>query len=95
MLIAALDGTAAAAAMAFDRGGDCGICDVATLEYARRRGLATKLTALLAHDALARGCQTASLQSAPMAEGVYPAVGFRDLGRILEYAPRIAAGDRG
>jgi hypothetical protein len=52
-----------------------------------RRGLGTALTALHVHDALARGCQTASLQSTEMAEGVHAAVGFRDLGRILEYVP--------
>ena len=34
-----------------------------------------------------RGCETASLQSTQMAERVYAAVGFNDLGRILEYAP--------
>jgi predicted GNAT family acetyltransferase len=34
-----------------------------------------------------RGGRTASLQSTPMAERVYAAVGFRDLGRILEYVP--------
>jgi hypothetical protein len=39
------------------------------------------------YDARARGCRTASLQSTPMAERVYAAVGFRDLGRILEYVP--------
>jgi hypothetical protein len=39
------------------------------------------------HDAAARGCSTASLQSTEMAERVYAAVGFRDLGRILEYVP--------
>jgi len=60
---------------------------VTTLERARRRGLGTALTAVAAHDALARGCQTASLQSTRMAESVYVAVGFRDLGRILEYVP--------
>lgn len=87
VLIAALDGRAAAAAMAFDDGDDCGIYNVSTLEHARRRGLGTALTALLAHDALARGRHTASLQSTPMAEGLYTALGFRDLGRILEYAP--------
>jgi hypothetical protein len=32
--------------------------------------------------------RTASLQSTPMAERVYAAVGFRDLGRILEFGPR-------
>ena len=73
--------------MAFDHGGDCGIYNVGTLERARRRGLGTALTALQLHDALARGCRTASLQSTQMAERVYAAVGFRDLGRILEYVP--------
>jgi predicted GNAT family acetyltransferase len=61
--------------------------NVGTLEYARGRGLGKALTTLLAHDALACGCRTASLQSTPMAEGVYASVGFRDLGRILEYSP--------
>jgi predicted GNAT family acetyltransferase len=45
------------------------------------------MTALHVHDALARGCLTASLQSTVMAERVYAAVGFRDLGRILEFVP--------
>ena len=73
--------------MAFDRGSDCGISNVTTLERARRRGLGTALTAVQLHDGLARGCQTASLQSTEMTERVYAAVGFRDLGRILEYVP--------
>jgi len=87
LLIARLDGEDVAAAMAFDHGGDCGIYNVGTLAHARRRGLGTALTAALLHDALARGCRTASLQSTPMAERMYAAVGFRDLGRILEYVP--------
>jgi GNAT superfamily N-acetyltransferase len=87
VLIAAPDGAGAAAAMAFDWDGDCGIYNVATLEHARRRGLGTALTALAARDALARGCHTASLQSTPMAEAVYAALGFRDLGQILEFVP--------
>jgi hypothetical protein len=45
------------------------------------------VTALLVHDARARGCQTASLQSTEMAQRMYAALGFRDLGRILEYVP--------
>jgi len=85
--VARLDGQSVATAMAFDCGGDCGIYNVTTVEHARRRGLGTALTALLLHDALARGCRTASLQSTAMAEGVYAAVGFRDLGRIIEYVP--------
>jgi GNAT superfamily N-acetyltransferase len=87
VLVARLDGERVSTGIAFDRDRDCGIYNVGTLERARRRGLATAVTALLAHDALARGCVTASLQSTEMAERVYAAVGFRDLGRILEYVP--------
>jgi GNAT superfamily N-acetyltransferase len=87
VVVARLGGENMSTAMAFDREGDCGIYNLTTLEHARRRGLGTALTALLLHDARERGCRTASLQSTEMAEGVYRAVGFRDLGRILEYVP--------
>ena len=87
VLVARLDGASAAAAMAFDHDGDCGIYNVGTLPPARRRGLATAVTAALLHDAAARGCRTASLQSTAMAERVYAAVGFRPLGRFVEYEP--------
>lgn len=87
LLVARLDGESVSTVVAFDHDGDCGIYDVATLEQARNRGLATALTALQLHDAITRGCRTASVQSTPMAESVYAAVGFRDLGRILEYSP--------
>jgi predicted GNAT family acetyltransferase len=73
--------------MSFDHERDCGIYNVWTLEHARKRGLGTALTAVHLHDALARGCRTASLQSTKMAERLYSAVGFRDLGRIIEYVP--------
>jgi GNAT superfamily N-acetyltransferase len=86
VLVARLHGENAATAMAFDHGTDRGIYNVTTLKHARRRGLGTALTALLVHDAVGRGCLTASLQSTRMAERVYAAVGFRNLGLILEYA---------
>lgn len=94
ILIARLGGESVATAMAFDHGGDCGIYNTGTLEHARRSGLATALTALHVHDALTRGCQTASLQSTEMAERVYAAVGFRDLGRLLEYVPPRRSSER-
>ena len=81
------------AALAYDLDDDCGIYNVATREHARRRGLGTALTALHIHKARARGCRTATLQSTEMAERVYARVGFRDLGRILEYAPPRTAGN--
>jgi ribosomal protein S18 acetylase RimI-like enzyme len=87
LLVASLHGESVSTAVALDHEGDCGIYDVATAEHARNRGLATALTALHLHEALVRGCRTASVQSTYAAERVYAAVGFRDLGRILEYVP--------
>jgi GNAT superfamily N-acetyltransferase len=87
LLFARLEDEYVATATAFDHEGDCGIYNVVTLEHARRRGLGTALTAVQLHDAAARGCRTASVQSTEMAERVYAAVGFHDLGLILEYVP--------
>jgi len=87
VLAARLNGEPVAAALAFDHSGDCGIYNVSTLKRGRRHGMATALTARHLHDAVERGCQTASLQSTAMAERVYAAMGFRDLGRFLEYVP--------
>jgi ribosomal protein S18 acetylase RimI-like enzyme len=88
LLLSPLDGENVATALAFDFNGDRGIYNVGTVERARRRGLGTALTAVLLHDARARGCTTATLQSTAAAERIYAALGFRDLGRIFEYAPR-------
>ena len=85
VLLARLEGETVATAMAFELDGDCGVYNVGTLEHARRRGLATALTAIQLHDARARGCETASLQATPMAEHLYATIGFRDLGCLLEY----------
>ena len=86
LLLARLDGRTVGSTLAFDLAGDCGIYNVSTLEPARRRGIATALTALALQRAAARGCRTATLQATPMAERIYAAAGFRDLGRFLEYA---------
>ncbi len=89
VIIARLDGVSVATAMTFDSpDGDCGVFNVSTLAPARRRGLATAVVARHLHDAVGRGCRTASLQSTEMGERVYAAIGFRDLGRILEFVPR-------
>lgn len=87
VLAARLGGENVASAIALDHDGDCGVFNMSTLEAARRRGFGTALTARHAHDAAARGCLTASLQSTEMAERLYATVGFRDLGRFLEYVP--------
>lgn len=87
LLAARLANETVATAIAFDHDGDCGVFNMSTLESARRRGLGKALTARHVHDAAERGCSTASLQSTAIAERVYAAVGFRDLGRVLEYVP--------
>jgi GNAT superfamily N-acetyltransferase len=87
ILLGRLEQETVATALAFDFDGDCGIYNVGTLGHARRRGLATALTAIQLHDARSRGCETASLQSTPAAERLYAAAGFRDLGLILEHVP--------
>lgn len=76
-----------ATSIALDHDGDCGIYNMSTLEQFRRRGLATALLLRQLHDASERGCSTASLQATPIAEGIYAAVGFRDLDRFFEYVP--------
>jgi ribosomal protein S18 acetylase RimI-like enzyme len=93
VLRARVDGEDVATGLAFDQDADCGIYNVSTLPYARRRGFGTAITAALAHDALDCGCTTASLQATEMAECLYARVGFRDLGRILEFVPA-PEGDR-
>jgi GNAT superfamily N-acetyltransferase len=87
LFVARSDGDIIATSLAFDHEDDCGIYNVSTLEPMRRRGLGTALTAVQLHHAKLRGCSTASLQSTPIAERVYASLGFRDLGRILEYVP--------
>jgi len=87
LLVAQHAGENVATAFGFDHGEDCGIYNVVTLEHARRRGIGIALTATLVRGAVARGCATASLQATPMAELMHASVGFRHLGRIIEYVP--------
>jgi ribosomal protein S18 acetylase RimI-like enzyme len=92
VLVARLGGEIVGTGMAFDHAGDCGVFNLGTLEPYRRRGLGTALVARLLRDAFARGNQTATLQSTQIAENVYAAAGFRNLGRILEYVPPRSTG---
>ncbi|MEO1059137.1 MAG: GNAT family N-acetyltransferase, partial [Actinomycetota bacterium] len=75
----------AAALMSYEHEGDCGIFNVATLDFARRRGLGTKLTAHALERARERGCTTASLQSTEMGQSIYEKVGFQHIGAYTEY----------
>jgi ribosomal protein S18 acetylase RimI-like enzyme len=87
VVVAQRDGEGVATGMAFDHAGDCGIFNVTTSERARRQGFGRAVVSAHLGDARSRGCVTASLQSTEMAEHLYASVGFRDLGRILEFVP--------
>jgi GNAT superfamily N-acetyltransferase len=87
LYVARVDDEDVAMLMAFDHAGDCGIYMVGTVPGARRRGVATALSAHAVAAARDRGCTTASLQSTEMAERIYARVGFVDLGRWEEYVP--------
>jgi ribosomal protein S18 acetylase RimI-like enzyme len=89
--VARFEGESAAVLMTLDHEGDCGIYMVGTRPAARRRGLATAISAHAVAAARERGCTTASLQATAMAKGVYARVGFRDLGRFDEYTPAATA----
>jgi len=86
VLVATAGGENVATGLSFDYDGDCGIYNVTTIESARRRGIGAAVTAKLVRDAWDRGCETVTLQSTPIAEHVYASIGFRDLGRIVEYS---------
>lgn len=74
-------------ALALDHDGDCAVSFVATAPQARRRGHAGRVLARLLADAAAADCTTASLHSTAVAEPLYAAAGFRDLGRMVELQP--------
>ena len=77
-----------AAALAYDFGDDCGIYNVGTVEHgpAARAGHRAdrRPGARRARPRLPDGERCSRRE---MAERVYAAVGFRDLGRILEFVP--------
>ena len=86
VLVAAHGGEHVATGLSFDHQGDCGIYNITTIPSARRRGIGAAITARLVRNAWSRGCETVTLQSTPIAEHVYASIGFRDLGRIIEYS---------
>jgi ribosomal protein S18 acetylase RimI-like enzyme len=60
-----------------------GVFYVATIERARRRGLADALTRLAARTGFEMGADAAWLGASDMGAGLYRRIGFRDLGTTL------------
>jgi ribosomal protein S18 acetylase RimI-like enzyme len=82
------DGDAVAGAWSFRHGTDCGIYAVGTAPTWRRRGLATVLMQHVLAVAEQDGARTATLQSTPMAQGLYESLGFVAVGRYEEWVPQ-------
>ena len=80
-------GAAVATAELTLAGGVAGLYSVATLPTSRRRGFASALIARLLRDAREEGFETAVLQAAPGAVGLYERAGFRSFGEIAEHKP--------
>lgn len=75
--IAYVDGQPAAAASMMLSHGIGLVMTVGTLEAHRRRGLGDLVTRVAARAAFERGARFVSLQSSPLAVGVYQGIGFR------------------
>jgi GNAT superfamily N-acetyltransferase len=75
--------------MAHNVADTAGIYLVATALSARRRGLATEVMRGLLVHARERGCTAAVLQSTVLGHGVYQRLGFRDLGRWVNWVRRL------
>jgi ribosomal protein S18 acetylase RimI-like enzyme len=68
--------------------GDAHVTMVATHPAAQRRGLGARILRALLRDARELGCRTSTLEASRAGAGVYRALGYRDLGRMLLYERR-------
>ncbi len=64
-----------------------GVYHVATLPWARRRGLAGNLLARALEDAQAAGCEFSTLTATPEAHAVYERLGYRAVGSMEQWLP--------
>ena len=77
LFVGRLEGEPAGTSIAIRSDTSSGVYNVVTLEPARRRGVGTALTWAAAGAGRAWGRDTIVLQSSPMAESMYRAMGFR------------------
>jgi ribosomal protein S18 acetylase RimI-like enzyme len=83
-----MDGQVVTAALAVRGPKTIGIYAVATIDAARRRGYGQAITwAAIRAGRAAWGVDLAVLQSSDMGHGVYASMGFRDVGRYVQYMP--------
>jgi GNAT superfamily N-acetyltransferase len=87
LYVAYIDGRPAAALATLQHEGIVGVYHVATLPFARRRGIAGNLLILALRDALQAGCTQATLTATPEARHLYELLGFSACGFLEQWIP--------
>jgi GNAT superfamily N-acetyltransferase len=80
------DGEPVVSGLGWRTGRTIGVYSIATIESARRRGYGAAMTARVAADGLAAGCDAAALQASEMGRPIYERLGFRTVVRYAAYA---------
>ena len=76
------DGVPVTTGAGFRTGTTIGVYNIATIESARKRGYGAAMTARVAADGAAAGCDVAILQASEMGYPIYERLGFR---RVVDY----------
>jgi GNAT superfamily N-acetyltransferase len=76
-----LEGRPITAGAGVRTGRTIGVYNIATMPDARRRGYGAEITARVAADGLAAGCDTAILQASAMGQPIYERMGYRTVVR--------------
>lgn len=71
------DGRPVTTGLGFRTGRTIGVCNIATVPSARRRGYGAAMTERIAADGAADGCDVAILQASPMGLPIYERLGYR------------------
>jgi GNAT superfamily N-acetyltransferase len=87
LYLARLGGRPAAALGVLRQGSVAGVYHVATLGWARRRGLAGNLLIQALREARAAGCATSTLTATPEARSLYERLGYRAVGVMEQWMP--------
>ncbi len=85
--VAYLGGQPAAALATMRQGDVVGVYHVATMPFARRRGIAGNLLILALRDAIQEGCTLATLTATPEARHLYEQLGFHTCGLLEQWVP--------
>lgn len=80
-----VDGEPVATGVGIATGRTIGVYNIATVESARRRGYGAAMTARVARDGRAAGCDVAALQASEMGRPIYERLGYRTVVRYRAF----------